>query len=66
VEHFVLAKLTNIEKLTMFSSELRIHLILMRMRILDPQWSKTDPDPNHENFFKIFGFFNKSFFSVFN
>ena len=24
---------------------LRIHLILMRIRILDPHWKKTDPDP---------------------
>ena len=25
---------------------LRIHLILMRIRILDPYWKKMDPDPN--------------------
>ena len=27
-------------------SVLRIHLILMRIRILDPYWKKLDPDPN--------------------
>ena len=31
---------------------LRIHLILMRIRILDPHWEKIDPDPGHEHFFK--------------
>ena len=25
---------------------LRIHLILMRIRILDPHWKKKDPNPN--------------------
>ena len=35
-------------------SVLRIHLILMRIRIqiLDPHWKKMDPDPGH--FFKIY------------
>ena len=26
-------------------SVLRIHLILMRIRIFDPHWKKMDPDP---------------------
>ena len=36
---------------------LRIHLILMRIRIriLDPHWKKTDPDPGH--YFKIYWIF---------
>ena len=38
-------------------SGLRIHLILMRIRILDPHCKKMDPDPGH--FFKI----NKAEFS---
>ena len=32
---------------------LRIHLILMRFRILDPHWEKIDPDPGHEHFLKV-------------
>ena len=32
---------------------LRIHLILMRIRILDPHWEKMDPDPGHGHFFKV-------------
>ena len=38
---------------------LRIHLILMRIRILDPHWKKIDPDPGHilnKNYFQIFYF----------
>ena len=35
-----------------FSPVLRIHLILMRIRILDPHWKKMDPDPG--SFFKIY------------
>ena len=34
---------------------LRIHLILMRIRILDQHWKKTDPDPGH--LFKIYWIF---------
>jgi len=35
---------------------LRIHLILMRIRILDPHWKKMDPDldPDPGHFFKIY------------
>ena len=33
------------------------HFILMR--ILDTHWKKMDPDPDHENFYKNFRFFNK-------
>ena len=29
-----------------FKSVLRIHTILMRIRILDPHWKKMDPDPD--------------------
>ena len=42
---------------------LRIHLISMRIRILNSHWEKMDPDPNpytdpgHEQFFKIYCFF---------
>ena len=36
---------------------LRIHLILIRLRILDPHWKTMDPDPGHEHFLKIYWFF---------
>jgi len=43
---------------------LRIHLILMRIRILDPHWKKMDPDPGH--FFKIYLIFlTKNNFQIF-
>ena len=35
---------------------LRIHFILMRIRILDPHWKK-NPDPVQEHYFKIYKFF---------
>ena len=43
---------------------LRIYLILMQIRILDPHWKKMKPDPGY--FFKIYWlFFNKAEFSNF-
>ena len=46
---------------------LTIHLILMRIRILDQHWEKMDPDPGH--FFKIYWIFltknNFQFFFIF-
>ena len=36
---------------------LRIHLILMRIRILDPQWKKMDPDRDLGHFLKFTEFF---------
>ena len=47
----------NIKKYRTTVSEavLRIHLILMRIQILDPHWKKMDPDPGH--FFKIYWIF---------
>ena len=35
-------------------SVLTIHLILMRIRILDTHWKKMDPGPGHEHIFKIY------------
>ena len=49
----------------MFQTVLRIHLILMRIRILDPHWKKTDPDPGHEHSFKIYRYFNRRIFKLF-
>jgi len=42
---------------------LRIHLILMRIRILDPQWIKMDLDPG--NFFRIYWIFLTKIISIF-
>ena len=36
----------------LFISVLNIHLILMRIRILDPHWKKMDTDPDPGDFFK--------------
>ena len=33
---------------------LRVHLILIRIRILDPHWKKMDPDPDPGHFFMLF------------
>ena len=41
---------------------LRIHLILMRIRILDPHWKKLDPDPDPGHFFRFTDFFIKIIF----
>ena len=38
---------------------LRIHIILMRIRIRDPHFKIMDPDPGH--FFKIYWFLNKKY-----
>ena len=38
----------------MYKTVLRIHLILMRIRILDPHWEKMDPDPDSGHFYKIY------------
>ena len=47
-----------------FQAVLRIHLILMRIRILDPHWKKMGPDPGH--FFKIHWIFlTKDNFQIF-
>ena len=50
------------------SAVLRIKIILMRIRIFDPEWKKIDldPDPDPGYFFKIYWiFFNKAKFSIF-
>ena len=49
-------KIISLQVLQLLLSVLRIHLVLMRIRILDPHWKKldTDPDPGHEYFFKIY------------
>ena len=44
---------------------LRIHFILMRIRILEPHWKKLDPDPGHKHFFKIYWFFDRRHFLFF-
>ena len=47
---------------------LRIHLILMRIRILDPHWKKMDPDPDPDPgyLFKIYLIFlTKQNFQIF-
>ena len=52
--------------LKLYNAVLRIHLILMRIRIriLDPHWKKTDPDPGH--YFKIYWIFlTKNNFQIF-
>ena len=41
--------------MNIYMNVLRIHLILMRIRILDPHWKKIDPDPG--NFQKIYWIF---------
>ena len=47
-----------------YKAVLRIHLILMRIRILDPHREKMDPDPGH--FFKIYWIFlTKNNFQIF-
>ena len=45
--------------LILFISVLRIQLILIRIRILDPHWKKMDPDPDPDPgyFFKIYWIF---------
>ena len=53
----------------LFCPLLRIHLILMQIRILDPHWKKMDPDPNpgHEYLLKcrnIFLFFAKTWWTI--
>ena len=50
------------------NSVLRIQVILMRIRILDPHWKKVDPDPNPDPayFFKIYwNFLTKLNFQIF-
>ena len=42
-----------------FEAVLRINLILIRIRILDPHWKNMDPDPDPGHFLKKF------FFAVF-
>ena len=58
----------------LFQSVLRIQLILMRIRILDPHWKKMDPDPDPNPdpdadpgyFFKIYWvFLTKQNFKIF-
>ena len=49
---------------------LRIHLILMRIRILNTHWKKMDPDPNPDpdpgHFYKIYWIFvTKNNFQIF-
>ena len=45
---------------------LRIHLILMLIRILDPHWKKMDPDPDPGYLFKIYLIFlTKQNFQIF-
>ena len=43
-------------------SVLRIHLLLMRIRILNPHWKKMDPNPDPGNLFKIYWVFFNNFF----
>jgi len=59
-------KWSGIDDFLLFKPVLRIHLILMRIRIpiLDLHWKKMDPDPNPDldpgHLFKIYWiFFNK-------
>ena len=75
IEHF----LPNLIKTTIVKNDkflgppppktvLRIKIILMRIRIFDPEWKKIDldPDPDPGYFFKIYWiFFNKAKFSIF-
>ena len=44
---------------------LRIHLILKRIRILDPHWKKMDPDPVHEKKLRFTYFFHRKIFELF-
>ena len=45
-DKFAVAENQQCEK-TYFIAVLRIHYILMRIRILNPHWKKMDPDPGH-------------------
>ena len=51
----------NVEDSTDPGPVLRIHLILTRIRILNPHWKKMDPDPGHEHLCKIYRFFSLIF-----
>ena len=63
----------NVQKVEFFNfvkcvkPVLRIHLILMRIRILNPHWKKMDPDPDPDPgyFFKIYWIFlTKQYFQL--
>ena len=65
-----MASLENLERSEPVHPEpvLRIHLILMRIRIriLDPHWKKMDPDPDPGYLFKIYLIFlTKQNFQIF-
>ena len=69
-DYFQLWFLYNSELRTSILLVLRICLILIRIRILDPHWKKMNPDPNSDpdpgHFIKIYWFFlTKNNFQIF-